>query len=458
MPVQLTTESFRTVVRLSGLVQAEKLVELERRYPLETTSAEAYAGLLSRLELVTEWQAEKLLQAKHQGFRLGEFRLQSLLAKGGMSTIYAARDESTGEECVLKILPKKRVDKASYLPRFQREARIASTLDHPNVVRVFGLHLGTDGKSDIHFMAMERLHGENLMELVEREGPLPLRQAAIIIRQAANGLAYAHNAGLVHRDVKPANFVITTRGVVKVLDLGLASISCDDEADLTRQFDERILGTADYLSPEQAVDSATADARADVYGLGGTLYFLVTGRPPFPDGELATKILAHQMRHPRCVTEFRSDVPPEFLKILTDMQVKDRNQRTQSSRDVDEQLTGWLKSVDGDSKYDETPDITEPPKSDSAVVQANRQTETHTDTHPLNTTLTPAESPADNAEETDDEDAVFNGRYTPEFHDFLEYLDEESGIDTVVKQTRRRQQLRTMSRVRPDDEDDSSDD
>ncbi len=471
MPVQLTKDSFRKVILHSGLVSADRLAEIESEHTPDTSTAEALSNLLVSLGEVTAWQAKKLLQAKHRGFHLGPYQLQSKLARGGMSTIYSARkrpsrqpretdkgaacessaadnsgsatDLEDGEECVLKVLPPARVSEASYLPRFQREARIACGLEHPNVVRVFGLHCESDGKCDVHFMVMERLFGENLSEKVNREGRLPIRLAAQLIQQAAQGLAYSHQAGLVHRDVKPANFILTTDNVIKVLDLGLASIDCPDEEELTRQYDERVLGTADYLSPEQAVDSHKADSRSDIYSLGCTLYFLLTGHPPFPDGLLAQRILAHQNQQPVCITKKRPDVPSEFQVILEGMMVKDRRLRTQTAELVAEQLSEWLEATVDDERLDQVP---ENPETDSTTEAVNQSapTKTQNDTQPLKP----------QTDHTTEDSGALSGIYTPEFEVFLQKLDEESGIRSVVDSTTREQQIRSMSQIRMTEEDD----
>jgi len=356
-----------------------------------------------------------------------------------MSTIYVARDCSSGEDCVLKVLPLSRVSEASYLPRFQREARIACGLDHPNVIQVFGLHCESDGKSDVHFMAMEWLHGENLSEKVKRDGPLSLRLAAKLTRQAAQGLAYAHQAGLVHRDVKPANFVLTTDGIIKVLDLGLASTQCPDENDLTRQYDERVLGTADFLSPEQAVDSHMADERADIYSLGCTLYFLLTGCPPFSDGLLAQRILAHQTQQPAAITDRRPDASSEFQIILEGMMVKDRDVRTQSAELVVSQLTEWLKGTADDAQYDRVPEQLVSGTESERTMHQSATTTTQTDTQPLESEIV----------NTTEDSCAGSGVYTPEFESFLRQLDEESGVRTVLDDAARNDELRSMSHVCP---------
>lgn len=436
MSVHLTNKSFRSVVVASGLLTEERLDEVQREFPDETTTPQNWSDKLIEQGDLTKWQAEKLMQGRHRGFQLGQFQLRSRLARGGMSTIYVAREKGSTTDCVLKVLPLKRVCEASYLPRFQREARIAAGLNHPHVIQVYGLHCESDGKADIHFIAMEYLEGDNLSELVRRDGPLSLRTAARVMIQAAKGLAYAHDAGLVHRDVKPGNFVLTTDNILKVLDLGLASANHPDEEDLTRKYDERVLGTADYLSPEQAVDSHKADARADIYALGCTLYFLLTGRPPFPDGSLAERILAHQTKQPVPIDRCRPDVTEEFRQIMDQMLLKDREQRIQSANEVAEQFSSWLEAVEGDLQFDQRPD------SDTIEqmkqINPTSMARTRTDTDPFHS----ASSPGAHG------DSALSGVYTREFESFLMQLDEESGFDTVIDSKSRKRQLKTMSELR----------
>ncbi|MEZ6062098.1 MAG: serine/threonine-protein kinase [Planctomycetaceae bacterium] len=355
MTVQLTSKSFRDVLALSRLLSVEDIERLCDEHPDETAQADSFAKLLVRERLVTQWQADKLLQAKHRGFFLGNYKLCSLLARGGMSTIYVAEEVETQQICALKILPPSRAKEASYLPRFLREADLASRLEHPNIVRVYGLHTVSDGKSDVYFMAMELLHGADLSEEVNARGPLSIRTAAEVVRQSALGLEYAHQAGLVHRDVKPGNLFRTLEGDIRILDLGLASMLEGEQENLTRQYNERVLGTADYLAPEQAVDSHRADSRADIYALGATLYFMLTGQPPFNEGSLPQRILAHQTKQPRPVTELRPDVPAEIAGLLNEMMVKKRSQRIQTAAEVSKRFQDWLAANEFVSKYSDRP-------------------------------------------------------------------------------------------------------
>ena len=193
---------------------------------------------------------------------LGKYKLLRLLGAGGMSSVYLAENPTLRQLVAIKVLPLKRVEQSSYLARFEREAQTAARLSHHNITRAFDL----DTSGSIHFIVMEYVEGTDLQGKVKTEGPLDVREAADFIRQAAVGLHYAHDEGLVHRDIKPANLMLDRKGTVKILDLGLAlgDDDDDDEASLTREHDEKVLGTADYLAPEQAKDSHLADRRSDV--------------------------------------------------------------------------------------------------------------------------------------------------------------------------------------------------
>jgi serine/threonine protein kinase len=297
MSLQVSANSFQQMLSHSGLLSETQLQQVEQRFPASarTSTPKAVCDWLLQEGAITEWHAEKLLQSKFRGFFLGPYKLLNRVARGGMSTIYSAQHKETGELHALKVLPPARTNTASYLPRLQREAAMTQRLQHPNIVRVFGFYSESDGQDAVHFIAMEFMQGRDLFETVNIDGPLSCRQAADYIRQAADGLEYAHQAGLVHRDIKPGNLFVPEDGILRILDLGLAQ-DFDSEENLTREFNERVLGTADYLAPEQAADSHTVDRRADLYSLGCSLYFLLTGQPPFTEGTLVQRLVAHQTK------------------------------------------------------------------------------------------------------------------------------------------------------------------
>ncbi|WP_437187547.1 protein kinase domain-containing protein [Planctomicrobium sp. SH668] len=316
-------------------------------YQSEVTNPqpEHFARFLIKTNLLTEWQATKLLQGKHKGFFLGKYKLLRLLGKGGMSSVYLAEHVLMKRRCAIKVLPLKLVKDSSYLQRFHREAQAVASLDHPNIVRAYDIDHELDGTLEIHFLVMEYIDGSNLYDLVQATGPLPLIIAAEYMRQGALGLAHAHQAGMVHRDIKPGNFIVDQNGLVKIMDLGLARIpNPNGEVSLTIAHEERILGTADYLSPEQAVDSHRVDTRADLYSLGCTLYYLLTGRPPFCEGTLTQRLLSHQNSEPTRLEQLRPEVPSELGDIVRRLMCKNREQRTQSAWEAVQSLEDWLKS------------------------------------------------------------------------------------------------------------------
>jgi serine/threonine protein kinase len=341
MPV--TVPKFLDAVQRSGLVEKARLDEvlsvLERDVGEQGLSDTlAISARLTQVGLLTGWQSQQLLEGRCRGFFVGKYKLLNHLGSGGMSSVYLAEHLVMRRRVAIKILPTNRVSDSSYLARFHREARAAAALDHPNIVRAFDV----DHEGDVHYLVMEYVEGRDLRVLVEGDGPLDFRTAAEYIRQAAEGLAHAHAAGLVHRDMKPANLLIDARGVVKVLDLGLARFADDPDASLTQQFDEKVLGTVDYMSPEQALDSHRTDGRADIYSLGCTLYFALTGHPPFPSGTLAQRVMLHQTGEPEALSKKRPDISPALVAICRRMMAKSPAARYQSASEVSAALAAWL--------------------------------------------------------------------------------------------------------------------
>ena len=338
------TRDFLEMLRRSGLVEAERLAQVveqcKSNHVDKLPSAQAIADVLVETNLLTRWQCEKLFDRKYKGFFLGKYKLLGHLGKGGMSAVYLAEHVLMQRRVAIKVLPKRRVGDSSYLARFRLEAKAAAALDHPNVVRAYDV----DNEGDTHYIVMEYVAGKNLQELVKHGEPLQIVQAVDYIAQAADGLEHAHQSGVIHRDVKPANLLVDENGVVKILDMGLALFDETNEASLTNAHSENVLGTADYLSPEQAINSHTVDARTDIYSLGCTLYFLLTGRAPFADGSIAQRIAKHQSETPTPIVHHRSDCPAELSAICDRMMAKAPQDRHESAHEVSEVLNAWLQS------------------------------------------------------------------------------------------------------------------
>lgn len=326
-------KSFLSMLQKSGIVPEDRLkqslAELSKRAAGRTIGLDELSEHLIESGVITGWHSEKLQSGKYKGFFLGKYKLLGHLGTGGMSSVYLAEHTITRQKRALKVLPRKKVDDKSYFDRFYREGRAAASLSDPNVVRIHDIC----DEDDIHYMVMEYVQGKDLYEVVKEGGPLDYDLALNYTLQTAKGLQHAHDMKLVHRDVKPANLLLTDDQVVKILDLGLALLT-EDEESLTVLHNERVMGTADYLAPEQAVNSHDVDHRADIYGLGCTLYFLLTGHPPFPNGSLAQRIAMHQTQEPLEITEDRPDCPMEIIALCKRMMKKSADDRFQSCSDV----------------------------------------------------------------------------------------------------------------------------
>lgn len=337
MPVPTTVEELFALARKSGAIAEETLAAYVRDHqPVLRLMAPAQAAAaLVRAGLITRFHAEVFLQGKCRGLFLGNYLVLERLGAGGMAVVYLARRRDSDERVAIKILPTASAQNVEHRKRFYREARATALLDHPNIVRAYEYEI--DPESQRHFLVMEYIDGILLGDLVKQYGPLDMAQASSYIRQAALGLQHAHEAGLVHRDVKPDNLIVDTTGTIKVLDLGLARVRDDGEEVLT----DGILGTPDYLAPEQCQDSHRVDIRADIYSLGGTFYFLLTGRTPFGDGSMSQKLQWHQTREPAPVGLFRPEVPDELEAILIRMMAKFPDRRFQTPAEVAEVLAPW---------------------------------------------------------------------------------------------------------------------
>jgi serine/threonine protein kinase len=338
----ISAEKFLECLERSDLVEKDRLTPalaaLQESDSAVFGDAERLATKLIDAKLLTRWQCDNLLQGKSSGFLLGPYKLLGVLGTGGMSSVYLAEHQLMRCLRAIKVLPVSRVNDSSYLERFRQEAMAAARLNHPNIVQAYDI----SQHKKHHYIVMEYVEGRDLQNLVKEQGPLDYDQAANYIRQAAEALACAHESGLIHRDIKPANLLVDGRGTVKLLDLGLARFVDEKTPSLTIAHDENVLGTADYLPPEQAVDSHGVDSRADIYSLGCTLYYLLTGHPPFPTGTLPQRIHAHQTKSPVSVYEDRQDAPQALVDVCNRMMSKSPAARYQTAKEVADVLATWL--------------------------------------------------------------------------------------------------------------------
>lgn len=340
MPAPTTISEFLELTCQAGLLDQARSAEYLRRYSANSPvrTPQQIAQVLMRDGILTPFQVERLLAGRWRGFVLcGKYRLLECIGAGGMGSVYLCQHLLLQRRVAIKILPENLAGDPAVVERFHREARAVAALSHPNIVRAHDI----DQEGQVHFLVMEYVEGNSLQAIVKEHGPLEPVRAAHYIAQAALGLQHAHESGLVHRDIKPSNLLLDRKGVVKILDLGLARFFHEDDG-LTKKHDsEAVLGTADYLSPEQAMDSHGVDIRGDIYSLGATFYFLLAGHAPFHDRNVPQKLLAHQIKQPKPMAEVRGDVPAGIQAVLQRMMAKQPEQRYAQPIDVALALQPW---------------------------------------------------------------------------------------------------------------------
>jgi serine/threonine protein kinase len=343
MPAPVTRDEFLDLVRRSGVLEAERLDTFLRAAGMAGATLEQPQALAARMVrdgLLTKFQASQLLMGKWRRFLISDkYKLLELLGAGGMGAVYLCEHIFMRRLVALKVLPIDKIDDQSAIERFYREARAAGALDHPNIVRAYDI----DKDDKIYFLVMEYVDGANLQDVVARSGPMDPTQAAHYVRQAALGLQHAHEAGLVHRDIKPGNLLLERSGTIKILDLGLARFfNAPHKDNVTEKYDEKsvVLGTADYLAPEQAIGSAV-DIRADIYSLGGTFYYLLSGKAPFENGTITQKLLWHQTRQPESLRAVRPEAPEALAALIERMMAKIPDERFQTPQEVADALATW---------------------------------------------------------------------------------------------------------------------
>lgn len=342
MQAPAVANEFLALIEKSGLLNARQVRKVTQKLGVaKDASARNIARELVKTRVLTPFQAERLLEGRYRGFVIDEYRVREVLGVGGMGCVYIAEDPTENRRVALKVLATKHSVDAGMLTRLKLEAEAGMQINHPNVIQTYKV----DSTGAVNYLVMEFMKGISLHELVALHGPMRWGLACDVFAQIADGLQAAHDEGIIHRDIKPANLLIGGDGTAKLLDFGLARISgsANDEFSLAMIFGHDCLGTPDYISPEQAVDSNEVDETADIYSLGCTMYVALTGRVPFPVKSSRQKIECHQTKYPKPVTEIRSDVPPEVLAIIDKMMAKKPADRFQSAAELANALKPFRK-------------------------------------------------------------------------------------------------------------------
>jgi serine/threonine protein kinase len=306
---------------------------------LNELSDEVLSDHLIELGFLNRWQAEQLRQGRTK-FTLGPYRILDAIGHGGMGYVFKCEHVLLGRIEAIKVLPKSQMDPAS-IAAFCREIRAQAALDHANLVRL----AFADKDGDTYFLVTEFVPGSDLRRLVRHHGALSERQAALIVSQAAEALAYAHQRGLVHRDVKPGNLLVTPDGHTKLTDLGLAAFA-SDASPASDPAPRHIVGTPDFLAPEAIVAPGQVRPASDVYSLGCTLYYAVTGKVPFPGGATSEKLRRHLEEAPLTPARLNPQLDPQFVDLIADMMHKRPSERIASAEEVVRRLRPWTLAAD----------------------------------------------------------------------------------------------------------------
>ena len=337
--------SFRSPAELLAFLQEQEFLTPRQVQQLSGAGAPKFADLraLGRELIVRDWltpyQVNQLLQGRSEDLLLGPYRLIDQLGAGGMGQVFKAHHVRMDRIVALKMIPKDRVSNPMALARFYREVRAVAKLSHPNIVVAFEVNQ----VGETPFLAMENVEGIDLGRLVLQSGPLPIPNACEYIRQAAVGLQHAHEKGLVHRDIKPSNLMVARSSpeeppVIKILDFGLARFESEQSQSLRLTQLGSIVGTLDYIAPEQAENSQTADIRADIYSLGCSLFYLLTGHPPFPGEHPVEKIAVRMLGEAPSICKSRPEVSPELERVLARMMTREPADRYQTPSEVAQAL------------------------------------------------------------------------------------------------------------------------
>jgi serine/threonine protein kinase len=354
MPAELSLKPFLHALAKSRLIEPAQLDRLAE--PGRACTARELAERLVRSGDLTQYQSAKLLRGHWRGLAIGPYRILAPLGRGGMGTVYLARDTrlamELGDEVLvaLKVLtPRVARQEPRMLQRFERELEIGLKANHPNVART----LAGGVTEEAHYIAMEYVPGKTLRQIISEQGVMAVGEAARVFADVAAGLTHLHERGLIHRDLKPANVMVTRSGQAKILDLGLALAPYDPRpADPAVIGGEGyILGTMDYISPEQARNATTVGPRSDLYSLGCSLYYALAGTPPFPGGTAREKIHRQRTLTPPSLQQLNPTVPADFVAIVEQLMAKDSSARPPSAIAARDLLLPWATAEAGPVRF-----------------------------------------------------------------------------------------------------------
>jgi serine/threonine protein kinase len=343
----------KTVLRSELLGEHEIQAALESVPVADLQNDRALADHFVQLGLLTQFQASKLLQGASIGLQLGPYRILTPIGKGGMGMVYLGLDNRSKQHVAVKVLsPQRKRQGQRHLARFNREIEIAKDLLHPHLV----LAQDTDSVHGVHYLVMEYIPGQTLYRLVLTHGVLSVSRAAHLFSEVASALEYAHSQSLIHRDLKPANIMVTPNDHAKVLDLGLAIYQGESAEDIEVVGGKgKVVGTFDYIAPEQTRDALNVDPRADIYSLGCSLFFALAGRPPFPAGGPKEKMQAHRLQEPVWLSKINPTVPERFASLVHQLMAKQPDDRPPNMAAVQAALLPWAGAAE-DKPLDQSGD------------------------------------------------------------------------------------------------------
>ena len=329
MPVAI--ETFLSQLSESGILSDQKYRAAERKKS-EHQDGEALAREMIKSGHLTKYQAEQILSGKGKNLCMGQYVLLEKLGAGGMGQVYKAYHPGMERMVAIKVILAKGSTDAETVKRFEREIKAAAKLAHPNIITVYD----AGNAKGRHFMVMELVKGEDLSELISQKGRFSVRDTVDYITQAAKGLKFAHANGVIHRDIKPGNLILDSDGVLKIVDMGLAKIHSkeNDETVSMLTGNAAIMGTVDFMSPEQSLSTKNVDGRADIYSLGATLYYMLTGDVMYPGKTAMVKLMAHRKSLIPSLRISRPDVTENLDAIYTKMVAKDLDDRYQNMSEL----------------------------------------------------------------------------------------------------------------------------